>query len=211
VTTVGHLFKNSLYYLSYDPTSLSLRFLKEDRFAGGIDQTKYFFYTYDDLSNTLTLQIRIRNLPYYVMYGSNTQSLFLSAATDVSFSNPNRYLNVQSFELPEPVEITNDWGSYKQSFNQNNLDLNEKKSFFNIENNFLIHSEYNNLVGSSLKTNILTLKNQLNGKELQGRGNIFVDKAPTFYRNYNTIFSGRNKEKGYEKLHLQYECYSVPL
>jgi len=210
VATVGHLYKNVMYYLCFNPVSYNLRFLKETEFSGGLDNTKFFFYTYDDLSNTFTLQTRIRDLPFSVMYNDSTKNISVTGARDISFTNSNKFFQVKSFELPKPIEITNDWGSYEQTFNQNNLNINQQKSYFNIENNFLIHSEYENLFGSALKTNILTLKNQLNLKDLQGRGNVFIGETPTFYRNYNTIFSGRRQERGYSKLHLQYDSYSTP-
>jgi len=210
-TTVGHLYKNKFYYLCYNPFNYSLRFLNEDNFSGGLENTKFFFYSYDDKTNLLTLQTRINNLPYYTLYDPSSLLLIVSGATEMGFNNERRFFSVKSVELPLPVEITNDWGSYEQSFNQNNLKLNEQKSYFNVENNFLVHSEYDNLVGTALKTNVLTLKNQLNVKHAQGRGNVFLDENDTFYRNYNAIFSGRRQEEGYQKLHLQYDSYSTPI
>lgn len=206
----GHLYNDIQYYLSYNPANYNLNFVVASSFNATTEQTKNFVYTFDDDSNTLTLQANIRGIPYYVIHDKNTYRLVLTAANEFNFNSPERYFVLDKFNSPSAPEITNDWGTYETTFNQNNLNINVKDSFFGIENNFLIHSEYENLEGTTLKTNILTLKNQLNIKNLQGRGNIFLQESPVNYRNYNAIFAGRRQEQGYEKLHLQYDCYSTP-
>jgi hypothetical protein len=207
---LGHLYNNVQFYLAYNPANYNLNFVVASAFNATTEQTKDFVYAFDENTNVLTLQTIIRGITYYVIYDNTTSRLVLTAASGFRFNRPERFFNIDRFSSPAALEVTNDWGTYETTYNQNNLNINVADSFFGIDNNFLVHTEYNNLEGSTLKTNILTLKNQLNIKNLQGRGNVFFQEIPVNYRNYNTIFSGRRQEQGYEKLHLQYDCYSTP-
>lgn len=208
--TVGHLYENEQFYLAYNPANYNLNFIVASAFNASNEETKRFVYTFDDSSNTLTLQATIRGIPYYVISENSTYRLLLTATGEFNFNDERRFFRVDKFNSPELPEVTNDWGTYQTTYNQNNLNINVQDSYFGIDNNFVVHCEFYNLKDNSLKTNILTLKNQLNIKNLQGRGNIFLQELPIQYRNYNTIFSGRRQETGYEKLHLQYDCYSTP-
>ena len=211
LATISNLTtNNNRYYLSFNPSSLSLDFLVLSAFSASNDYTRKFVYTFDKTTRELTLQVRIRGFAYYIINDVNNRKLSLSSTSDIAFNSVRKGFYMDFFDVPTAPEITNDWGTYETGFNQNNLNINVADSFFGIDNNFLLHSEFENLEGSTLKTNILTLKNQLNIKNQQGRGNVFINENTTFYRNYNTIFSGRRQEQGYEKLHIQYDCYSTP-
>jgi len=208
--TISHLYNNQKFYLAYNIADLSLSFVAASAFTATLEPTKKFIYSLDKDNNVLTLQTLIRGFAYVVNKNLNTSKLVLSAITDISFNSARKYFNIDFFKAPAAPEVTNDWGSYVQTYNQNNLNINTSRSYFGIDNNFLLHSEYYNLRETSLRTNILTLKNQLNIKNSQGRQNVFLNENETFFRNYNTIFSGRKQEKGHEKLHLQYDSYSTP-
>jgi len=208
--TISHLYRDQRFYLSYNIADLSLSFVAASAFTTTLEPTKKFIYSLDKINNVLTLQTLIKGSAYVVNRDINTSKLKLSAVEAVPFNSSVKYFYIDYFKAPASPEVTNDWGSYAQTFNQNNININTGRSYFGIENNFLLHSEYFNLQETSLRTNILTLKNQLNIKNNQGRGNVFLNENETFYRNYNTIFSGRKQEKGHEKLHLQYDAYSTP-
>jgi len=179
--TISHLYNNQKFYLAYNIANLSLSFVAASAFTATLEPTKKFIYSLDKDNNVLTLQTLIRGFAYVVNKDLNTSKLVLSAITDISFNSARKYFNIDFFKAPAAPEVTNDWGSYVQTYNQNNLNINTSRSYFGIDNNFLLHSEYYNLRETSLRTNILTLKNQLNIKNSQGRQNVFLNENETFF------------------------------
>jgi hypothetical protein len=107
------------------------------------------------------------------------------------------------------IDLTNNWISYENSFNKNNLKINKDRSHYDIENNFLISSTINSIV-SSLPVNLMTLKNQLNQENDQSRGNVFLNENETNLKEYESIFTGGYRELGFDKIHLGYTSYSTP-
>ena len=107
------------------------------------------------------------------------------------------------------MEMRNNWISYSNSFNKNNLNINENKSHIDVKNNFLFSTTINSIV-SSLPINILTLKNQLNQENDQSRGNVFLNENETNLKEYESIFSGGYRELGYDKINLGFTSYSTP-
>jgi len=207
--TISHLYNEKKYFLNFNPASLDVNFLEESAFNNLLNYTRDFDYTYDVNSKTMTLQIRINANSYTLIRNSSTQRLVLTATKDISFVNSKKIFNVVTFSDPVPPEITNNWVSYDTGINQNNININTTNSFFGIKNNFLLHSEYTSTTDSNYASNILTLKNQLNLKNLQGRGGIGLSEE-VLYREYNNIFSGGRQEKGHDKLSLGYSSYTTP-
>ena len=209
VATVTHLYNGEKYFLTTNPASLNLNFVIASAFDVFNDYCRRFSYAYDTTNNILILQQRINGESYIVGCDKVNNRLVLSAATLSNFLSSTTHLIFETFKQPSSPEITNDVVSYIRSFNQNNIDLDIERTQYNTENNLLIHYEYNNLDEKALETNFLTLKNQLNTKNNQGKGNIFLEETPTDFRDYTSIHSGGNQEQGFNKLHLGYESYSA--
>jgi len=208
--TLAHNFANQDYFLSFNPTNLNLNFVILSGFSSSTEYNRRFFYTYNKEDNSLTLQVRAAGQAWQVIRDNNTRRLALCAVDSISFTDTRGIFYLTAFAPPKVPKATIDWGSYLRNFNQNNIDIDKEKSFFDIKSNLLVHAEYFNLEKEGLKANFLTLKSQLNTHNLQGRGNVFPDEEPVNYRNYVSIFSGNRQERGFEKLHLQYESYSTP-
>ena len=64
---------------------------------------------------------------------------------------------------------------------------------------------------NKIPVNLLTLKNQLNIKNDQGRGNVFPHEPEIHYREYESLHSGGNQEQGLLNLQLGYSSYSTPV
>lgn len=216
--TVAHLYKNNLYYLAFDPAktandALNLNFVILSAFTPANEYTRRFAYLYDDINNLLTLQFRTLGDSYIVYRNNNRLDLALVTSSTI-FNNisSTAIFNVSAFRFIDLPEITVEWGSYTRALNQNNIDLDWNRSVTNLRNNFLLNQEYYNLNSKdySLPVNILTLKNQLNITNNQGRGNVFIDKPEVDYRTYQTLAAGGNQERGYTNLHLNYNSYSTP-
>jgi hypothetical protein len=128
----------------------------------------------------------------------------------------NKFLLDQnnSFYIKKTSDInilknTNNWASYKNTFNKNNIELDQNKSYFDIKNNNLFTSTIDNIT-SSFKVNVLTLKNQLNQENDQSRGNAFLEENETTLKEYESIFTGGFREKGYDKINIGYTSYTTP-
>lgn len=212
VCTISHNYKMEDFYLSFNPASLNINFTILSGFTGVTNYNRLFYYTLNSKDNSLLLQVRIGGQAYQVIRDLNTLNLVLCAVEEIAFTDTRGIFYVSAFSEPSFPEVTIDWGSYLKTFNQNNINIDTEDSFYNLKSNFLLHSEYYNIEKekSGLKTNVLPLKTQLNIRNIQGRGNVFPDDVPVNYRNYVSVFGGNRQEKGYEKLHLQYESYSYP-
>lgn len=208
LATVSHLYNGEKYFLATNPASLNLNFVAASAFDIFNDYTRKFQYAYDKVNNILILQQRINGTPYIVGCNKNRDRLVLSAATLSNFLSSTTHLIFETFEAPANPEITNDVVSYVRTYNQNNIDIDTERTQYNTENNLLLHFEYNNRINKALEANFITLKNQLNLKNNQGKGNIFLNETPTDYRDYTSIQAGGTQEQGFSKLHLGYESYS---
>jgi hypothetical protein len=107
------------------------------------------------------------------------------------------------------LKNTNNWISYENTFNKNNLEVSETRSHFDIKNNHLLTSTINSIT-SSIPINIMTLKNQLNQENDQSRGSVVIDENETHLKTYEALFTGGNRELGYDKINLGYTIYSTP-
>lgn len=219
ICTVAHLYRGSKFFLCFDPAKAgfdndkNLNFLESTAFNSQNDYTRRFYYNYDEENNLLTLQVRSVGISYQIYI--NSGRLNISQGNNIDYNFFNSVFTLSTYKYPTVPELTIEWGSYQRNYNQNNLEINETRSFFNLPNNFLLNSEYYgvtdaNLPGKKLATNILTLKNQLNIKNDQGRGNVFLDEPEVNYRNYNLLGTGGHQEKGYNNMQLGYECYTTP-
>ena len=212
VCTISHTYGNDEFYLAFNPASLNLNFAILSGFTGTTDYNRKFYYTYNPKDQSISLQVRIGGQAYQVIRDSSTTRLTLCTIDSIAYTDTRGIFYLTAFYDPTLPEVTVDWGSYLKSFNQNNITIDINRSFFNVKNNFLLHAEYFNIAKeqAGIATNILPLKTQLNINNLQGRQNVFLNEDPVNYRNYVSMFGGNRQEKGYDKLHLQYETYSYP-
>ena len=209
---VSHIYNNEVYYLAVNPTNLNLNFVIASAFDIFRDYNRDFTYFYNKEKNIFTLQIRIRGFAYYVTVNNNRLVLSATPTNSMVSYDSSSVFYLSSFEEPDSPEIMNEWVTYEKTFNQNNLNKDTKNSYLDIKNNYLFHSEYNNIDQDqrALNYNLINLKNQLNQKNEQGKNNIFINQNPTDSRDYISIFAGGNQEQGYDKLHLGYTSYSTP-
>jgi len=210
--TVATLYAGKKYFLAFNPSSYNLNFVVVSAFNSINDFTRKFDYTFNDVNNIITLQTNYNGIGYRIFNDLTTGRLGLIDTRSITFNDSRGYFQVSFFKKPDRPVLTIDWGSYEQTLNQNNLLINTNKSKYNLENNFLTHTEYLNINETENKysLNIVTLKNQLNAKYDQGRGNIFLNQPEVNYRNYISLAGGGNREHGYENLHLQFESYTTP-
>lgn len=207
-----YFYKENEYYLNFNPVTFNLNFTTLSAFNSLKDYTRNFYYVHNESNGVLTLQCRINGQAYRIIYDDSINRLSLSALSAIPSTDTRGILYLTAFKGFESPEITIDWGSYEKKFNQNDLTIDNTRSFFDTKNNFLIHCEHFNLNYSenNLPFNLLSLKTQLNAKNISSRGNFFTGEDSITNRDYVSIFSGGRQEQGHDKITLQYQTYTYP-
>lgn len=198
---INHEKDNLKFVLAYSLSMSALRFVPltatnisnyTTEFNYILNDTKIIFYVQTEMGN---YPIKKRNDNLLISYVS-------------SFGDESVFYIQKRKELGD-LKNNNNWISYENKFNQNSLDKDENRSHFDITNNHLFTATTNSIV-SSLPVNVLTLKNQLNQENDQSRGNVFLNETETTLKEYESIFSGGDRQFGYDKLNLGYTSYSNP-
>ena len=130
---------------------------------------------------------------------------------DIETNSPNIYELTPDTTLrlrPRATKITEtDLDSrifnYKNTIDQNNINVDEMRSTTGLSNNILAHSEYYFLTGTSIPVNLIPLKNQQTDK-----GNVIPsnkwNEGEYNHRRYNKIFTGTHQLEGTDKIYLDY-------
>lgn len=206
---IVHRSKNrNYYYLSVDHDD-SLIF----------DSTKFVFTTINDKNKTLlnciidtdnnklSLFKTVSGVRYLIFFNGTT----LSATSEVNLFT-NYTFNVNYYIKQLTPKINTSWVSYNKN-NVNNYEINLDKSRNNLSNNFLINTQYSYVTGSTLESNILTLKNQKTNKNYSYRSDFLEKNNPNIptvdNRTYTGLFTGNNQEKGNYGITLNYEFYNT--
>ena len=107
----------------------------------------------------------------------------------------------------QDLKINNHWVSYSTFGQQNNLTINEKKSFKDVYNNYLFSLPYKQITKETGSYNVLQLKNQLTPMCELSRANPFPNYRACDHREYDKIFSGTNQIGGSDQLSIGYNSY----
>jgi hypothetical protein len=137
---------------------------------------------------------------------SQNEKLFISKTN--TFLKENAFY-IRTIDDIQKIENANNWVSYENTFNRNNINVSQTKSHFDVKNNYLFTSTINSFV-SSIPINMLVLKNQLNQENEQSRGNVFLNENETTLKEYESLFLGGYRELGYDKINLGYSIHTQP-
>ena len=105
------------------------------------------------------------------------------------------------------TKIINNWVSYSTFGDQNNLNINTKKSYQNIYNNYMLSVPYKTITKTKAKYNALQLKNQQTPDSTQSRSNPFPNYRDCDHREYDKMFTGTNQIKGTDQITFGYNSY----
>ena len=135
----------------------------------------------------------------------------LATKTDLNLFKTS-YFNVNYYIQKLSPKLNTSWVSYNDN-HTNAYEINPIKSRSNLKNNFIAYTNYTNVTGSTLNSNILTLKNQKTHKNYNYRSDYlekFNEEVPAVEnRNYTGLFTGNDQEKGDYGISLNYEFYNV--
>jgi len=124
----------------------------------------------------------------------------------------NGIIKTVPYEKPaNKLTIPNNWVSYKTSGDQNNLNINESKSYENIFSNYIFSNQYVSITGADMSMDLMQLKNQVTSSYESNRGNPFPNYTDCDHREYDRIFTGTNQIRGLSDLHFGYNSYSTDI
>lgn len=204
--TISHLHNNELFYLVSDNTN-NLFFIKESflTFNDDINEPQYFKYIYQQNNIFLILfQDKVDDFYYIYKLGND---LVMDIVTE---ENKQQILD-NKFELSRKKYLDSNV-SLDTSFityNNNDNNINELKSIFDLNNNFLLHRKNCSVTSS---TDIIVLKNQMvnNKDDFSSSNNMLSSQNPIYvddFRDYTSIFEDIPSETT-ENLELNYVCYN---
>ena len=197
-----HRNKNRIdYYLAYD--SNDIKFINIDD-----PERTVFNYIFDRKNQKLSLFKRFGN--DVSLIGINNSNVFYLINTLSAFND--NHFNVNYYIRDIKPKLNSSWASY-QMRGKNSYLINPEKSRLDLENNFLITTQYSNITGDKIKSNILNLKNQFTNKNYSYRSDYLEKVNPNIpvvdNRNYVGLFTGNRQEKGDHSISLSYEFYNT--
>ena len=170
-----------------------------------------FNYIIDKDSGYLIMYKKFIDKTYYISSVNGMLTAVEMEPTAAMYPNRSVFLILPYFKQSLNLKFQTDWVSYETGGNQNNLNINESKSYNNIFNNFLLNTQYSEITGSKIPVDITILKNQLTSDYNQSRRNPFINYRGCDHREYDKIFTGTNQIKGTDNVFLGYNSYSTDI
>jgi hypothetical protein len=193
---ISHRSKDRInYFLNYNNGSLEFTTVSSD--------DSVFNYILDKENNKLAI---FKNSNLII---NNEKTLEL----DSNIENfKTKYFNVNYYIQKISPKLNTSWVSY--DFNHKNAyNINPDKSVSDLENNFLVSTQYSYITGDTLVSNILNLKNQKTHKDYSYRSNFLEknnDGIPNVdNRRYVGLFTGNDQETGDYGITFSYEFYNA--
>lgn len=198
-----HRNKNrQMFYLSYLNTSNTFNFLSTDN-----NQNTVFEYILDRTNNKLALFKTLNGVKRLIFVNNNT----LSSTSVLSTYITNNF-NVNYYIQQIKPKLNTSWVSYNNK-NKNVYQIVPENSRLDLENNYIVSTQYSYVTGDVLKSNILTLKNQYTNKNYSNRSDFLEKRSDNIpnvdNRRYFGLFSGNEQEGGDYNLTLSYEFYNT--
>ncbi|MDB4464564.1 hypothetical protein N9033_00670 [bacterium] len=180
-----------------------------------------FDYVIDDQTQSMILMLQQDSTNYMLKYSSSYEKIIAKNFTSIRTVGPTNVLKLKYDKLlkvnqandvlssPLMRGLSTDWYSYSPTTHKEHLNVETCNCFTELNNNYLINSEYYNsrISGNVVKcpVNITTLKNQLSPSGEQTRATVTDKKQPVNIRRYSRIHSGTNQQRGSDKLYLSYD------
>lgn len=196
---------NLNYYIAIDNLSTSIATVtstNDNLTFFEIDKIKLNYILDED---RIVIYKNIQNTTYFISIDNVLENLVLSRGSLDFIPSLSKFSYVRIGSIPSSI-FNIDLFRYSTAFDKNNLNIDTTRSLYSIENNYLIHSEYNKKIQSEIGINLLTLKNQLDISD----GYTRIDGNNSI-RNYTGIFTGGPTEEGSQNISLNYKSNYYPL
>ena len=184
---------NSAYFYSYISETVPLTSERNDMFRYLIDADGYLQLYKNTLSGSKV-----------VVLSSNTIA-FSEILSGQSYFNTTSLIKIDYNFTEATPKVYNSWIGYDSKKN-NSLTIDESRSVFDLKNQLLLHTNYRDL--SVNKLNFLVLNNNRSEKNYIKRGVSRINASPYYpdvdFRDYNTLVTGNDQEKGNDNISLVY-------
>lgn len=175
-------------------------------------ENQKFNYYINNVAGFILLYVVINGNVYYLKAETNNLGGFITVPAEEVTTKTLPYDCVLKFIVYKKnsieLSLSNNWVSYQITGDQNNLNINDTKSYKNISNNYLFTSQYHNINDDVMSVDILQLKNQITPTGSQNRNNPFPNLNDCDHRIYDKVhISNTNDENS--GLHLNYNSYET--
>ena len=211
---IHHNDQNIDYLLSLD-YSFNLSFAPRFSVAY-IDGRPYhpqvYYYVYDEVNDFIIFYKKVLDFPYYITFSNlNGGRLGLKQPPLGSINTfpVDSIIRMRPSVSPDDSYDLEEYNAqYSKTNSINTLDVSDTLSRKDIQNNYLINTEYSNITGSDIQFNILTLKNELSPQNNNADVDPFIGTDDFTYRDYKKIFSGTHQIKGSDSIILSYTGFT---
>ena len=154
----------------------------------------------------------LNGVMYYLQPEVGVGVLKLLNATTVTSEMPSNciFRFVPYTKNTSSQVLMNNWVSYELAGNQNNLNINSAKSYHDVTNNYLLNSQFFNIVDGVMPVNVTQLKNQISPDGNMNRDNPFPNLRDCDHREYEKIFFDKSGEYTGD-FHLGYNAYETEI
>lgn len=195
------------------PTNNTLTFLFSAAELDIPSENQKFNYISQNEDGYILLSKKFNNKAHYITVLSTGMALTATTVVDQQQTYP--FLGVIRIVPQEKtsssLKMENNWVSYRTYGNQNNLNINDAKSYNKLQNNYLISTQYTQITGDEMLVDVIPLKNQLTASNKTLRGNPFVNFAQCDHRTYDKIHSGTNQRTGNINISTGYNSYQTEI
>ena len=211
---IKHTEGNLVRYLSYNYVNSEIIMLTGYDTIGNND-INTFQYVYDRNNNVISFSKKIYDKTQYLYVSQETNSLSFKLPPSNNRVQP--FKNFELFKLRVNTSTLNDIIStsnytYKQSLDNTKIIVDEEKSTYDFDTNYLFNNEYYSIdpyLNRNLNLNILNLKNQKTVENTQSQGGVFLNQPSFKHRYYENLFTGVKQEKGNSNIGLGYSSYTL--
>lgn len=213
---VKHNYNSRDFYLNCIPQCNELAFYSYTQSSDDIDinveRNDIFRYQLDDEGQLVLYKITANNVMQTVVYYNDKITVLPVNSPLISKNNSIIRINY-NYTLIDPKDKTS-WVSYKPT-KVNDLTPEPAKSKFNLPSQYLLHTTYNLTNTDYFNLNLITLNNQrsekgyvITGTNLLSGG---INVPDVDFREYTSLFTGNNQEKGNKNIALNYVFFNKDL
>lgn len=180
------------------------------------------FYFVD--SNSTTYRNNIANTLLYgsisdteiYLFDSDKKSITTIGGTSLSSVSSHmfieNYFEINNHNQQIVPQFNTTWVSY-DTVNKNKLAVDSSRSYTDLSSNYLVSYQYSYLTGGSIPSNFITLKNQTTDQNRSHRVDVTVgvdvSAKAVDRREYNSLITGCEQEKGSYEITVPYEFYNT--
>jgi hypothetical protein len=208
---ISHEDKGISRYLTVDITNNLIFAVDANADGLGLYSPQIFSYIYDKDTDAIVFLKNLNDVPKFLELNNTTNKLVLSdplTAGSVPYSSLSLWKFMYRPEVSNDTKIYDSWVSYEKNFKNNSQDINENRSFENVNSNILLHNQYYTLSNNTLNLNLLSLKNTSTPENFQSRSNPFIFEPSVEFRDYKKIFSGSNQILGNDNISMSYDAFT---